>query len=1163
MNPLLKRQSLSALTALTCLWITTGISQCESADADQDGFTTDQGDCNDQDATRYPGAPEQCDGGDHSCDGVPASLVSWYADADGDGFGAGSASPQRTCTAPAGMVAQDGDCDDSDVRRSPAALEQCDQQDNDCDLGVDEGLPAHVWRDADGDGFGSLTDVRCGTTSGYVARRGDCNDASAAVHPGAADALGDALDSDCGGADGAQPHVGLSSSSMPSLAAALSQATAGTTLWVGPGVYPETELSFAGRDIRLSSTDMAEKTVVDGQDQGRLFRFTQAETQAAVLDGFTLRHGRVQAGAGGAVLIQSSSPTLKNLIFSDNLAIGDSSETLPGAQGGALASFDGNPVLIQCRFERNRATGLEGSSCEDGCSVPGGQGGALLLQGGDVQVGASHFESNVAEESAFVGGGAIWAQEGQLTVRGSSFLKNTATTTGGALHLEKELLTLRWSVFEENQACRGGGVQLQNSTASVKHVSIRNNVAMCEGGALHSDDSTLEMTYSEILSNQAQGVAGGMYLFNLDSNERFDIHHTVIAQNVAPMGGGVMVHLVSGMFAHNLVAYNAAEEGGGVYFYRETTAVLSGNIFLSNYGYALYNDEQLGGMPVVVYNVLHSPQSVVSNMGELPASNHLLDPELIRFTPNRSVADDDLLLAPTSAAHDLGDPSVPDPDGSPSEPGLGGGPMGAGAYYRDSDADGLYDGWELRYLGHLNTLPNTDSDADGLTQATELAAGLYPTRSDSDLDGQADGVEFAAGSDGLDWYSRPAGQATAVVPTHFGTLQAAIDAGAQRVSIQLLPGTYPERLSVVGKSVDIQGSGARDAVMLEGEGTHRVMLGYWSSLSFSHLTLQNGACTRCVFPGGGAVAVQDSTLVMDDVRLTGNTSGDGGALFVTRGEARLTDVLFERNAAELTGGAAWGMEADLQLLGVDFFQNTAGIDTGALKVSLSQLQGSHVSFLENRAARDSGAFTALGDWMLEQTASVVLQHVEARGNVAGTSAAALFLQCVEGSLSQATITQNTAGIKLTAQTSKPFTLENAIIAYNQASNIVLETGYPSAFVVRSSNSYNPPGVTNTSGVTASASLTTLEPGFLSYSGGMPADPHLARTSPLVNQGASGTADADGSLADLGMFGGPDGDGWDRDMDGVPCWFWPGTRADAPASVQPTSFDADDLNSMVQ
>ncbi len=57
-------------------------------------------------------------------------------DLDGDGFGAGD--PVLACAAPAGHVAEGGDCDDARGDVHPGASEGCDGRDNDCDGAVDE-----------------------------------------------------------------------------------------------------------------------------------------------------------------------------------------------------------------------------------------------------------------------------------------------------------------------------------------------------------------------------------------------------------------------------------------------------------------------------------------------------------------------------------------------------------------------------------------------------------------------------------------------------------------------------------------------------------------------------------------------------------------------------------------------------------------------------------------------------------------------------------------------------------------------------------------------------------------------------------------------------------------------------------------------------------------
>jgi hypothetical protein len=94
-------------------------------------------DCDDSDATVYPGADEHCDGVDDDCDGsVDEDPVdaTWWPDADGDTFGDADGTAVATCTRPDGMSDNDRDCDDSDASVFPWALEtDGDGVDSDCD----------------------------------------------------------------------------------------------------------------------------------------------------------------------------------------------------------------------------------------------------------------------------------------------------------------------------------------------------------------------------------------------------------------------------------------------------------------------------------------------------------------------------------------------------------------------------------------------------------------------------------------------------------------------------------------------------------------------------------------------------------------------------------------------------------------------------------------------------------------------------------------------------------------------------------------------------------------------------------------------------------------------------------------------------------------------
>ncbi len=127
---------------------------CEYADNDQDGFTVEDGDCDDNDGDINPDAEEiPYDGIDQDCNGE--DLV----DVDGDGF-----SPEQ------------GDCDDNNFDINPDAVEiPYDGIDQDC---VDGDLV-----DVDGDGF-SPDD-------------GDCNDNDFDINPDAEEIPYDGIDQDC------------------------------------------------------------------------------------------------------------------------------------------------------------------------------------------------------------------------------------------------------------------------------------------------------------------------------------------------------------------------------------------------------------------------------------------------------------------------------------------------------------------------------------------------------------------------------------------------------------------------------------------------------------------------------------------------------------------------------------------------------------------------------------------------------------------------------------------------------------------------------------------------------------------------------------------------------------------------------------------------------
>jgi hypothetical protein len=173
----------------------------EGLDADADGFSSEEGDCDDADANVRPGATELCNGVDDDCDDTVDEDVTatFYADTDRDGFGdpAGAA---QVCEPPAGYVSSGTDCDDTDADAYPSNVETCDGVDNDCDGVVDDGVSTTFYADADLDGHGDPDTALpgCEPPAGAVLLGDDCDDTNAAAFPGNPEVC-DEHDNDCNG----------------------------------------------------------------------------------------------------------------------------------------------------------------------------------------------------------------------------------------------------------------------------------------------------------------------------------------------------------------------------------------------------------------------------------------------------------------------------------------------------------------------------------------------------------------------------------------------------------------------------------------------------------------------------------------------------------------------------------------------------------------------------------------------------------------------------------------------------------------------------------------------------------------------------------------------------------------------------------------------------
>ncbi len=182
---------------------------------------------------------------------------------------------------------------------------------------------------------------------------------------------------------------------------------------VAPGHY-EGAVDFLGKAITLRSSAGPAVTVIDGAGSFHAVQCVSEEGPDTILDGFTVTGGNANGEVfpdkvGGGMFLHSSSPIIRNCIFSGNVA---------GAGGGLYFSYGSAAVVTNCIFVDNSGS-------------PGGGGGAMVVtSNSDATLVNCLFADNEAPT-----GGAIYVCCGaDASVTNCTFSRNSAIE-GGAFAL--------------------------------------------------------------------------------------------------------------------------------------------------------------------------------------------------------------------------------------------------------------------------------------------------------------------------------------------------------------------------------------------------------------------------------------------------------------------------------------------------------------------------------------------------------------------------------------------------------------------------------------------------------------------------------------------------------------------------------------------------------
>ncbi len=302
-------------------------------------------------------------------------------------------------------------------------------------------------------------------------------------------------------------------SEYPSIQNAIGASQDGDTVLVSPGEYGG-PISFQGKNIVVLSTHGADDTLIRTFMDFHCVMFTGGADSTAVLEGFTLRN-QISDGPssgkqemvdyGGGLYITNSSPTIRNNIIKDCLAL----------TGGGMYIMNSSSYLTENTFTDNYAHGTGGGIWAGGNSVSGqplriidctiSNNEAQITGGMSITHQDAEIINNTIINNSGLGQGAggIGINSPSVLLY-SNFISGNDGGTGGGVGISGGSPTLIGNLIVENTAGLGGGIyENSGDPLSFMNNTIANNIAS-QGGGIRSAKDSISFVNMIIWGNSAE-----------------------------------------------------------------------------------------------------------------------------------------------------------------------------------------------------------------------------------------------------------------------------------------------------------------------------------------------------------------------------------------------------------------------------------------------------------------------------------------------------------------------------------------------------------------------------------------------------------------------------------------------------------------------------------
>ena len=201
-------------------------------------------------------------------------------------------------------------------------------------------------------------------------------------------------------------------------------------------------------------------------------------------------------------------------------------------------------------------------------------GGALALRG--TYIADIEFCQFINNQTYGFGGGALKIEnEGNVTISNCNFLNNQAhETEGGAISITKvgsnqsengPMVSIINSIFTNNTAQKAGAIYVEDGGLTLNDVNISTNSSTYGGGGLRTRYSTLSLTDVSFDQNNANGgPGGGLFLDGLGSDsEPVFVDNCIFSGNFSASDGSAINSAGQNMTIDGSIFSDNITEGGG------------------------------------------------------------------------------------------------------------------------------------------------------------------------------------------------------------------------------------------------------------------------------------------------------------------------------------------------------------------------------------------------------------------------------------------------------------------------------------------------------------------------------------------------------------------------------------------------------------------------